>query len=194
MAELKKHALLLSLMLLLIVAKFVIVPIYDWQDTKLAEIELLTKKKMKIEGILQQETSFKESYDKLVAEVTQGDNAFFPYQKEADFKLSQQKLLEGILKKYNIKPSNIGWQITTPLVEYELMSYQIRIQFSGKTIDVINFINELEFYKYRVEIDDFYISVASQKNNDLGKSNGWFIIKFYADSRENQESLSDQKV
>ncbi|XQW85905.1 hypothetical protein ACOYR1_03950 [Thalassotalea piscium] len=194
MAELKKHALLLSLMLTLIVFKFVVVPIYEWQEVKLAEIELLTKKKMKIEGVLQQKSSFKENFDLLAAEVAKGNTAFFTFQKEADFKLTQQKLIERMLKKHQIVPSNIGWQVTTPLPEFELLNYQLRVQFSGKTLDLINFIKDTESFSRRIEISDFYISVTNQKNNSLGKSAGWFIINFYTNDTELQHTTSETKV
>jgi hypothetical protein len=38
MADLKKHALLLSLMAMLLVAKFIVVPIFAWQQQVVSDI------------------------------------------------------------------------------------------------------------------------------------------------------------
>lgn len=192
MNELKKHSLMLGLMCSLILIKFVIVPVYEWQDDKLAKIQLLAKKKEKIAGALTQETTFSEAAALLAKQVKKANNVFFPYQKEASFKVSQQKLIESLVKKYSITASNVGWQVTTPIPEYNLVSYQLRVQFVGKTLNVIDFITALETYPSTIIINDFYFGVKQQQKKNLGSINGWFILKFYANAKE--QILVPEKV
>ncbi|GAA5142102.1 hypothetical protein [Thalassotalea piscium] len=188
MDELKKHSLLITLMVILGAVKFILVPVYDWQDAQLAEIKLLAKKKSKIENILNQEETFQQNHEKLAAEVKKGNAVFFPYQKEADFKLTQQKLLESLFKKHQVAASNIGWQVITPIPEININSFQIRVQFTGETLNVIQFMGALERYPQRIEITEFYLDLANQSGKKLGKTNGWFMLKFYANATEQDNS------
>lgn len=180
MAELKKHALLLSLLSLLLCVKFVLLPIYQWQEGKLHTVQMLQKKQQKVANILQFKNEEREKYITLKDNVAKGESIFFPYQKESDFKLAQQKLIENLLVKNKVTASNIGWQVTSPLPEYKTINYQLKLQFSGKHLDVVNLIYSFEKNAQRIEIADFNLNIQGQSGDKLGNINGWFIINFYA--------------
>lgn len=180
MAELKKHALLLSLLSLLLFVKFVLVPIYQWQEGKLYTVQMLQKKQQKIANILQYKNEEREKYITLKENVAKGESIFFPYQKESDFKLAQQKLIESFLVNNNVAASNIGWQVTSPLPEYKAINYQLKLQFSGEYLNVVNLIFSLEKNVQRIEIPDFNLNIQGQSGDKLGNINGWLIINFYA--------------
>lgn len=190
MDELKKHSLLLTLLASLMVTKFIIVPIYQWQDNMLERIQLLTKKKVKIDNLLKQEARFNSEAKKIKGKVEQADSVFFAYEEESDFKLTQQKLLEELLAKYELRASNIGWQITTAMPELKSTNYQLRIQFSGDLLNLLNFMAVIETYQHKIQISDFYFSVRNQSNNELGSTNGWFILNFYANSVEPPQKIA----
>ena len=190
MDELKKHSLLLTLLASLMVTKFIIVPIYQWQDNMLERIQLLTKKKVKIDNLLKQEARFNSEAKKIKGKVEQADSVFFAYEEESDFKLTQQKLLEELLAKYELRASNIGWQITTAMPELKSTNYQLRIQFSGDLLNLLNFMAVIETYQHKIQISDFYFSVRNHSNNELGSTNGWFILNFYANSVEPPKKIA----
>ncbi|MEW6989435.1 hypothetical protein AADZ91_01990 [Colwelliaceae bacterium 6441] len=181
MVELKKHAFLLIILTILIVVKFVFVPVFQWQDDKILNIKMLNKKHEKIENILLNQEEGNESYHALKDNVAQGESVFFAFQKESDFKLSQQKLVETLLQKHNVRALNIGWQVTSALPEYNAINYQLRVQFNGEHLDVFNFIFSLESNPKRISIHDFNLNINGQIDDKLGNINGWLIINFYSE-------------
>ena len=56
MSELKKYKYPLFLILILCLFKFIIVPIFEWQDTLIAENKLLERKAKKVDGLLADES------------------------------------------------------------------------------------------------------------------------------------------
>lgn|GEM_PF-1962522 len=190
MAELKQHALLLSIILILVIAKFVIVPVFAWQDEILSDITLLDKKQDKITSVLGQQNENKINNEQLNVLISDADKMFFPYQQESAFKLSQQKMLESLLSTHKLKSQNIGWQASTLLEGLTATRYSIMIRFSGQTADAIRFMGALESQVRRIEIKDFNVSLKGQRAENLGQVNGQVILYLYVNNMEQKNSVS----
>jgi len=172
MAELKKHALLLSLLAILIISKFIIVPIFIWQQQLIIENSSQEKKLAKITRVLTKEGQVNVVNLKLTNELERIERLFFPYQSESAFKLSQQQAFEKLLEKHQLRSSNIGWQTATEYTEQALIRYQVNIRFSGQFVDVVAMYTELESLSPWLEIDNFNISTKSGKNGVIGNIKG----------------------
>ncbi len=179
MAELKQHAWLLSLVAILIIAKFIVVPVFDWQAEILAEITLLEKQQSKITKVLGQKNNTTSANSGLMAALKQAEGLFFPFKTETSFKLTQQKMLEVLLAKYDIRSQHIGWQTATNFKELAVIRYPIQLRFTGKTKDVIDFMVALEAKNELIEINDFNLSLKRQSEQRLGNINGRLTLHFF---------------
>jgi len=183
MNELKQHALLLWIIVLLIAFKFLIMPIFAWQTQLIADNTYLEKQQQKVGKVLNDNNKNKQLLKQLVKEVKQTESMFFPFQTTAGFKLTQQKKLEALLTKHNLKSQNIGWQVSTVLNKLAVTRYSMQIRFTGETVNVINFIAALEAQQQRVEINDFNFNIKGQREKNLGKINGRVTLFFYVNQK-----------
>lgn len=190
MSELKQHAWLLSIVAILVIAKFFVIPIFDWQNTVLSEITLLEKKQDKISNVLKQQDDNIRANEQLSLIITQVEQLFFPFQTEAAFKLEQQKLLESLLSKHNLASENIGWQATSRVDLLDVIRYTIQIRFTGQSTDIIEFIAALETNKQRIEVVDFNLTLKGQQAKKLGRMNAMITLSFYVNRHEKLQSFN----
>jgi len=179
MNELKKHGFLLSIIIILIIIKFIIVPVFDWQSGKLSIIRLLEKKQLKVEKVLANQKEYINANESLVTIFKQIDSLFSHQKSESAFKLTQQQTIEKLLAQFNLKSQNIGWKGVSLLESIQLKRFQVEIHFKGKSIDVINFIVELEKQPQWIDIIDFNLSVKGQKKDEIGSMDGRININMY---------------
>lgn len=181
MAELKQYAWLLSIILLLAVIKFVIVPVFTWQDEVLADISYLEKKQDKINSLLKNSKSNNRVNDELILMLTPANKLLFPLQKEASFKLKQQERIETLLAKYKLQVQHVGWQVSTYFNKLSIVRYPIEIRFTGKTLDAIDFINALEIATPHIDIRDFNFSFRGQIDKNLGRITAKITLHLYVE-------------
>ena len=194
MAELKQHALLLLMLAILVSVKFIIVPVIDWQNTLVADIQLLEKRSQKVTRIIAEKGKTIKLNQLLNKEVERGNELFFPYQTQSKFKLSQQKLIESLLDEYQLKSQNIGWQTPSELTSLQVIKHPLQLRFSGKTLDVIKFIAAIEKLEKNIEIIDFNLSLKRQNEDSLGQCNGRVTLNFYVNSSAEQVTLDSNTL
>jgi len=180
MAELKKHALLIAFIAILIVIKFVLIPVIEWQDNQLQEIRLLEKKQQKIDKVLLNTSKVENLNLQLNKVLLKVNTALFSYQKESIFKLNQQKMLEAMLKKHDLKLDRIGWKTSAEVSESAMIAYRLEMRLKGKTANVIQFITDLESHDKLIEINKFTVSFKGQNNKKLGTIIGNLTLQLYS--------------
>ena len=196
MAELQKHRLLLSLIALLVAIKFVIVPIFSWQATQWADLQRLEQKQYKISQVLQQQNSNSQVNAALTVALNQAKPLFFPDQLETDFKLTQQKILEALLDKHDLKLQNIGWETSTRLTDLDLVRYPIKLSLMGKGINIIEFITAIESKRQYIQVHDFNLSFKGQGDKNLGRITGSMTLHLFvagqtADSQVHKKNIKN---
>lgn len=169
MNELKKHALPLGLIAVLMFFKIVIIPIVDWQDEQLMKLGLLEKKANKIQQLLlnNNETVIRSS--DLQQRLSELSLKFYNNQETEVFKLQQQKLIESELKKYHIAVKNIGWNKYSEVENTPLFEYQIEYNVIGKTENVINYLLSLSSSKRHIDIKSLRLSFLKSSKGKLGE-------------------------
>ena len=172
MEEVKKYSLLLSILAMLFIIKIFIVPIIDWQNNTLLEINNIERKLGKIEKGLSKESKLIALNQKVTNELERAEQLFFKTQTESLFKLEQQQKLEALLEKYQINVTNISWSVATPLKEYGLTKYQAKIRFDTKLVKAIDVLTALEKNSPWFEVDEFYLPVKIPESNSIGYSKG----------------------
>jgi len=172
MKELKKHTLSLVMISLLVVIKFILIPVFEWQDGLVSNIQNKNKRLTKINNVLSNNIKTTEDNSQLSENLVKAESFFFPSQSESSFKLAQQQAFEKLMGKHNVKSSNVGWQTTTIINDMELKRYQVNIRFEGALFDVIAMYTELEGLSPWLEIENFNIPMNNKKNDSLGYIKG----------------------
>jgi len=183
MGELKQHTLLLAFLALLLFAKFIIVPIYTWQDQQLADIGLLEKKQAKISAVLNAQNKVAQLNKELDTALKQTENLIFPYQKDANFKLNQQKMLETLLEQFNLTVQHVGWQVARSNKNALFISYPILIRFSGKTDQVVQFLAAAEMNTQRIEVNALNFTFKGQRKDALGRIKGSVTLMLFMEKK-----------
>jgi hypothetical protein len=183
MNELKQHALLLSAVALLVIIKFIYLPISDWQSALYMEIQQQQKKLSQVGVVLSENDELLSQKVKLTQALTVAEQVFFPYQVEADFQLKQQIMLEKILEQHKLKLTRFGWENSRNLSALSVTHYQLQVFLSGNTLNFIQLMAALELQSPYIEVGDFVLNVQRQKAQDLGQVSGNLTLHLYANNK-----------
>jgi hypothetical protein len=193
MADLKKHALLLSLMAMLLVAKFIVVPIFAWQQQVVSDIASKQKKLTKVDNLLAEEQGFTQVNQELSEQLSVAEQLFYPYQSSAAFKLAQQQYFEGLVTKHQVDLSTFSWQNMSEDKALQITRYQVQIKLKGNVSNIVTLITELESQAQRIEVHNFNISLKGQNQQSLGKTrNARVNLRFYVHNQSSQASQTNQ--
>lgn len=191
MDEIKKYKTLLLILTGLLLAKFVIVPVLAWQDNIILENKNIQKRLNKAKSLLSNNEQLVAQSNELNETVSNLEKAVFKATPEAEFKLAQQKKLESIVKKNNLKLMNFGWQIISTDEDLNIKRFQIQLSLNGNTTDIIRFMAELEALEQHVDFSDFNIAPKKRGGGALGKvRNARLVFGIYmVANQENKKAV-----
>ncbi|MFQ3189628.1 MAG: 5-formaminoimidazole-4-carboxamide-1-beta-D-ribofuranosyl 5'-monophosphate synthetase [Paraglaciecola sp.] len=177
--EFKKHKMALSLIAILISIKYVLIPIFDWQDEQHVEVNLLQKQVSRINRVLHNSQEIEDYSVLLKNTLATSETLFLSAIDSSTFELEQQQWLEGKLKQYELDANNIGWTPPQQYVDSKLLGHNVQLNIDGKTSNVIAFIQELQSQNHYIEIQAFNISFKRQSNLKLGTGRTRLNLVFY---------------
>ena len=179
MESLKKHRLALGFIALLILIKWLIVPLYDWQQSTLQSNNTLAQRLAKSAYALKNQ---QQTAATLVAQTTlleQAENALFNYQAANSFQLAQQKVIESIFATYQMQISHLDWQIPVPLTSLPLTEYELKLRFTGKASALAKLLSTLNSQDQWFTFDNFQFRFDKRRDKRLGEFDGRMSIKMY---------------
>ena len=189
MQELKKYQGLLSVLVVLLVAKFVVVPVFDWQESLYQENQANQKKLLKVKRLIEEQDQLL-ARDTLVSGALDGaEKLIFKVESEAEFKLTQQQFLEELLAKHNLRAENFGWQSGILLDEVNIKQLQLQLRFSGSIVDLVNFVAALEQLEQRYHVVNFNVNFSKGSTFFRG---GRLALSVYINN-DDQINNSEQK-
>ncbi len=188
MEELKQHRVLLSFIAILVFIKFVVIPVLDWQETVIIDIQNKERKLEKASQLIKRSGSFQEDRKLISAQLKEAEQLFFSLQVDSDFKLTQQKYLEQLMATHNLNVENFGWQTSSVNDSMLLKKYQVQVRFSGNITDLVNFIISLDQHSKRYEVTNFNFSFPPGSSNIR---NGRLSINFYMDQSDKEVKIGE---
>lgn len=165
--------------MLLVLTKWGIVPILDWQETQVNELTLLQKKIARTEHAISRETINKKELEKLSLIVEKNRTLLYPYQEENAFHLTIQKEIEQLLKKFQLTPKNIGWLATKYDENTNVYQHQLQVRFEGGVVRVPDFQMAVSQREKWVEVERLLIGLKRQNSKSLGNTKGLLELNFY---------------
>ncbi|WP_024611183.1 hypothetical protein [Pseudoalteromonas sp. TB64] len=168
MADLKKHTLALCFVGLLVLLKFILIPIMDWQDTLIAEQQLEHRKLNKTLALLKNDSAITKQLTELNILLSDITPLFYKWASEAEFKREEQQKIESQLTKYELTSKRIGWKESFPNEGASILKYSIEYAFEGDGYQVLNYLIELKAEKHLVDTPQMSFSFRGQKAGKLG--------------------------
>ena len=177
--QIENNQLLLIILAVLLIAKLLVEPIINWQNQQLVDNQTLAKKVHKTAQLLNQQTALQSATDQVSTELVQLQQFYYPYQEQSQFRLTQQQAIEKLIAQSHLSLTNIGWQPAFVLPNTPLQRQQLTLNVSGKSIDFVGFIQQLERVQPYIEVAEFNVSLKGQNDTSLGRVNGSLRLIYY---------------
>ena len=172
----KNNTLLISLLAFLAVIKFILVPIFDWQNELLAETAIFQAKITKSALYIKDIPSFEIKKNELVEKIAQSKKSIEYYNDFGFYKITKQKQIEKLFDKNKIKLTSLSWQTA---VDSQLgKQVKLNLQFKGLLKDFIALKLDVISLSRSIKIEKFGVTIKRQKIESLGTITGNFILLY----------------
>lgn len=128
---------LLFVLLVLLVLKFTVEPLYSWQDAQRAELTSLAAKQQKIKAILVNEQQFRTEYSALQAQTEKLAQHFAVVASVDDMKLQLQQRLQQAAELSLCRLELFDWVLEKPIEATFYQDARINVRCIGKAAAVI---------------------------------------------------------
>lgn len=171
-----KRKLMLSVLAFLLVARFVVQPIFNWQQQQIIEIASQTKKQVKVQRVIDRLPKISQALRKL-QQTNQTLEAFYSHQTSLEaFKLQQQQELEQLFEQHNIKIENYNWVAEMP---GPITQVRAKISFTGKTKDFALLQLAIAGLPKLLEIGEWTLHIKRLNDHSLGNARGSLLLLAY---------------
>ncbi|MDN3484899.1 GspMb/PilO family protein [Pseudoalteromonas sp. APC 3224] len=174
-----KHQLALGALVILIALKFLIVPLFDWQNSQLAQLANLQKRAVKSQNVIVNQSQINQAQQTINAQLKAVNSLFVDYQRESEFKLAMQQQIEQTIANNQLQINTSSWLPSITVASNQLIRHQLRLNLKGKMRDFINFITLLESKTPKAELKSLNINLKGQKSDGLGNMSGSLELAFY---------------
>jgi hypothetical protein len=179
MQVLRNYPYLTGLLALLLVLKFLLVPLIQWQNETLWSIKQNHKRLSHAATAAVNMSANQRQLSQLQQQLKQIQAVFYPQLKEASFKLEQQQLLESLLAEHHFNVSNIGWTYSAQVLGQPLIKHQLSVSFDGDTFDLPSLYLTLDRNPQWIDVMSFSFNLMGQNEKSLGRFRGSLDLVFY---------------
>ncbi|WP_448552124.1 hypothetical protein [Thalassotalea montiporae] len=167
---------LLLLLALLVTIKFIVVPIFEWQDELRAESAQLERKAAKTEAAIAQSDTLIKYNQNLKQQLEIIKSSIDEYDDLGKYQVAKQQQIERVFSEYSLDIKALTWH--EPVPNQVGTTLKINVRFSGL---VKNFM-KAQFALYKstqsLTIDSFSLNTRFQTDDSLGKTNGNLLIVY----------------
>lgn len=171
-----KRKLMLGVLGLLILIRFILIPVFDWQQEQINEINEKEQRLSKTDNIITRLPYVNAASDKLKKSNSKLQERYFNQPSLNTFKLQLQQKIEKLFSEHNLKVTNFNWVIEIP---GEITQVRAKISFEGTTKDFAELQLNIAQLPKLLEIAQWTLHVKRMNANSLGKVKGDILITAY---------------
>lgn len=160
-------------LLLLVLAKFVWMPLIDVRNADKVELGVISSQVVKTQNIIENREAFELRSKGLEAAINQMERHFFRSEDESAFRLALHQQLEAEAKALSLEVESIRW--LDPLREGVVSWFNLEVELSGSVDDIATFHRYLTQNKERISIS----SVSWRTKKSRGADWQWLIKSNY---------------
>lgn len=187
---LKNKKTLLLILGALVATKWVILPIFEWQNQKLDELSIAYALLQKSEDAIRQQNNYLARASAIKSELKKGEGYFFA--NTDNIRLQIQRELEELWSRYNVSVK--GFQYLDSSIENEnskLTKYIMDIDVEGNIFDFIEMhqaLSQLETTP-RFYITEFNLS-SKRRRDDIVNFRGNLIVQTFSVNKEIKDNAT----
>lgn len=176
MQQLIKNRMLILLLLVLLVIKFIWVPLWDEKQQAWQRIVALEKSAAKSQSLIEQESKIQERSG-IIESMLDSIELFIPTtQNMSGLKLQQQQKVEALISSHSLTITQISWN--DGLLEQGIQPIYLDIRLSGEVNKLIEFMISLEqstdFNVYGLE--SLRMNFNGQSDDKMGNFRGSLML------------------
>ncbi|MDO6426501.1 hypothetical protein Q4489_05720 [Thalassotalea sp. 1_MG-2023] len=174
---------LLLIVALLAVIRFVIVPIFEWQEEKIDDIDAKITRLDKAENVINRQAKLTTLLSDVQQSNEETEVLYHNFTSTNAMKLSLQQQVEKIFSQHSVKIKNFTWPNELPGNITELRA---KVFFDGNTKDLAKLHLALSAQTKLFNIAEWTIHIRKMKEDSLGVASGSLVFSAY--------NLSSKKV
>ncbi len=166
---------LLKILGTLLLVKFVLVPIHDWQNSKIEELHAKKQRLQRLTDVVESHASYHEILAMILTDLRQSEQFF--YVDDDSTKLKIQRDLEELFQGNDLEVTGFNWVIDS---EGSQRVLRATLFFKGPTDNMIETFWAMARWPRLIKIIEWSQQMAGNRGVDSGWTQGNVTLEFYA--------------
>ncbi len=167
---------MLTLLFFLLVIRFIVVPVFDWQTEKITEITANKNKLTKAEQVISRIPKIEHELAKIKLSNGALELRYFNETSLSAFKLQLQQKIERLFSQHNMKVKNFNWVAELP---GDVTQERANISFEGNLKDIALLQLALANLPKLFNIGQWSFQIKKMNENSLGNVRGRMLLVAY---------------
>jgi len=181
---------LIFILVALIVLRFAVLPLVDWQQSRISDIQSKQVQLGKTIDLINSQSDYQQLALKLKAEKDKLAPLF--YEDDDNAKLQIQKDIEQIFSDHSVPIERFNWVLDDRAVS-GLRSLRVVVGFKGQLDAVMRVLLDMSKHNKIARQVEWRQTLTKKRKTDVGQSRGHVTLEFYAYSSF-QQGLDRKEV
>ena len=168
---------LIFILVALIALRFVVLPLLDWQQSRISDIR---SKQVQLGKTLDLVNSYSD-YQQLALKLKADKNELAPlfYEDSDDARLQIQKDIEQVFSEHNLTIERFNW-VLDDRAESGLRTLRVLVGFNGQLDGVMKTLLGISRHNKIARQVEWRQNLTKSRETDVGRSRGHVTLEFYA--------------
>lgn len=171
-----KRKLMLGVLAVLLLTRFIFVPIFDWQQEQIDQIEEKEQRLVKTNNIITRLPQVELALAQLKESNQKQETRYFKQPLSNTFKLQLQQNAEKLFAEYELKVTNFNWVAEIP---DKITQARAKISFEGATKDFAKLQLEIAQRSKLLNIAQWTMHIKRMNDHSLGNVKGNILLTAY---------------
>jgi len=168
-----KRKLMLVVLAVLLITRFILVPIFDWQQEQIDQIKEKEQRLVKTNNIITRLPQVELALAQLKESNQKQQARYFNQALSNTFKLQLQQKTEKLFSEHDLKVTNFNWVAEIP---GQIMQARAKISFEGATKDFAKLQLEIAQLPKLLNIAQWTLHIKRMNDHSLGNIKGSIIL------------------
>ena len=182
---------LIFILIALIALRFGVLPLVDWQQSKIADIQSKQVQLVKTFGLVNSRSDYQQLALKLQSE--KGNLAPLFYEDADDSRLQIQKDIEQVFSVHNLTIERFNW-VLDDRADSGLRTLRVLVGFDGQLDGVMKTLLDISAHKKIARQVEWRQNLTKNRETDIGQSKGHVTLEFYAFNNLRQTLVQGQQL
>ncbi|WP_028771743.1 hypothetical protein [Shewanella waksmanii] len=176
MKELLNKKNLLIVVAVLVVIKFGLTPVWEWQDTKVNQIKQLKSRLDRAEALSEQGSEFESVLEQAKSINKSRLDAIHVSQDISALKLAKMEELDRLLASFDVRITSSSWLADSGS---DLTVLNLKLSVRGSTKNLFKSVLSIRQMPQATVINDLSFRVVRMQGDTLGDAGGSMVVSFY---------------